>query len=367
MFLCVLMVVALISSGYVLYKSWGLPNRNHFKLLLHCIMIVTSVVPPELPVTMSLTVTMALNGLFKKKLYCTEPFRIPLGGKLTYCCFDKTGTLTTSEVVLENVAGAPERSSFDYLKASEPELNSLVTDVKGALVTAATQSTAQSDKCVNATADCTKLPEITRSVMGICHGLVSVEKKHKLPLSMRVGEKGADQAPPLEIVGDPLEKTSCMAVNWVPSHEDPDVLTNTATKQTATIWRRFPFVSEAQRMTVVTEVKDQAGNVNSFGEWCYTDTENIRVRTSHMYMYGFNRAEVSCEQIRAKALLCSALQGCTRSNSEVFTSHARMVQRACGSSRVGGTASALYGCETLHRRCVSQSSTRNARTHVSGA
>lgn len=105
-FMALLVVVATVTSAYVLSEGLSNPKRSKYKLLLHCVMIITSVVPPELPIELSLSVTTSLSRLMRESnVFCTEPHRIPFAGKLDVCAFDKTGTLTSDRVALFGVFG----------------------------------------------------------------------------------------------------------------------------------------------------------------------------------------------------------------------------------------------------------------------
>ncbi|KAM0753330.1 hypothetical protein T439DRAFT_299617 [Meredithblackwellia eburnea MCA 4105] len=63
-------------------------------IIIRALDLVTIVVPPALPATMSIGTSFAIARLRKVGIFCISPSRVNIGGKINIVCFDKTGTLT---------------------------------------------------------------------------------------------------------------------------------------------------------------------------------------------------------------------------------------------------------------------------------
>ncbi|PWN52150.1 endoplasmic reticulum Ca-transporting P-type ATPase [Violaceomyces palustris] len=205
-FIAFLLVFAIAASAYVWVKGNQM-ERPKGKLLLDCVLIITSVVPPELPMELSMAVNASLMALAKYAIFCTEPFRIPFAGRVDVCCFDKTGTITGEDLEVQGVALAGSKGELVPLKETSRE---------------------------------------TTLTLASAHALVLLEDG---------------------LVGDPMEKTTLEALNWKLNKGDvitPTDLKEAPYKAQVNVRRRFQFSSALKRMSTVSLVMDQNGSRRTF-------------------------------------------------------------------------------------------------------
>ncbi|KAH8096846.1 endoplasmic reticulum Ca-transporting P-type ATPase, partial [Cristinia sonorae] len=198
LFIGFLLIFAIAASWYVWTK--GLERElKKSKLLLDCVLIITSVVPPELPMELSLAVNASLVALSKYAIFCTEPFRIPYAGRVDVCCFDKTGTITAENLVLEGVVGVDHQDRMRLVNVQE-------TDAR------------------------------TTYCLAAAHALVRLDDG--------------------TIVGDPMEKTTLDALKWqLNKGENVAPLEASAPHRTVLqIRRRFQFSSALKRMSTIASL-----------------------------------------------------------------------------------------------------------------
>lgn len=210
LFILFLLIFAIAASWYV-WDEGVRKDRKRSKLLLDCILIVTSVVPPELPMELSLAVNTSLAALAKLAIFCTEPFRIPFGGRIDVACFDKTGTLTGEDLVVEGIAGVGLTNSVAPDTREADGAHSTITQVPEAALE-------------------------TQLVLATAHALVRLDEG--------------------DIVGDPMEKATLSSLGWTLGKND--VLSSTAKTTGAVgsvqIKRRFQFSSALKRQSSVAMV-----------------------------------------------------------------------------------------------------------------
>ncbi|KZP27754.1 hypothetical protein FIBSPDRAFT_780640 [Athelia psychrophila] len=198
LFIGFLLIFAIAASWYVWTKGIERELKKS-KLLLDCVLIITSVVPPELPMELSLAVNASLVALSKYAIFCTEPFRIPFAGRVDVCCFDKTGTITAENLVLEGVVGV------------NPADRKKLVDVK-------------------------ETSKDTTLCLAAAHALVRLDDS--------------------TVVGDPMEKTTLEALDWELGKGDSlsPASKSAPHRTTLNIRRRFQFSSALKRMSTISSL-----------------------------------------------------------------------------------------------------------------
>ncbi|KAF9730863.1 hypothetical protein PMIN04_008183 [Paraphaeosphaeria minitans] len=209
LFILFLCIFAIAASRYVWVEGVK-QDRKRSKLMLDCVLIITSVVPPELPMELSLAVNTSLAALSKYAIFCTEPFRIPFAGRVDVACFDKTGTLTGEDLVVDGIAGLTLGTDGGKIGPDGAHTNvSAVSEID-------TESTL---------------------VLATAHALVKLDEG--------------------DIVGEPMEKATLTSLGWNLSGKDtltPKTVSAKSHAELVRIRRRFQFSSALKRQSSVATV-----------------------------------------------------------------------------------------------------------------
>ncbi|KAF1850865.1 P-type ATPase-like protein [Cucurbitaria berberidis CBS 394.84] len=92
-YISVMAIIAMIGfvASFINFVHLGL---EWHLIVVRALDLITIVVPPALPATLTIGTSFALSRLKQKQIFCISPQRVNVGGKLDVVCFDKTGTLT---------------------------------------------------------------------------------------------------------------------------------------------------------------------------------------------------------------------------------------------------------------------------------
>ncbi|CBF77849.1 putative P-type ATPase [Aspergillus nidulans FGSC A4] len=144
--------------------SWGL-------IIVRALDLITIVVPPALPATLTIGTNFALSRLKGKKIFCISPQRVNVGGKLDVICFDKTGTLTEDGLDVLGIR----------VMTQHQRLSELIPNASPKFITPSTHMA------------CSETYDVIIRIMATCHSLRAVDD---------------------ELLGDPLDVKMFQFTGW---------------------------------------------------------------------------------------------------------------------------------------------------------
>ncbi|KAL3469277.1 hypothetical protein BJX99DRAFT_268374 [Aspergillus californicus] len=227
-------------ASFVNFVRLGLSWRL---IIVRALDLITIVVPPALPATLTIGTNFALTRLQSKNIFCISPQRVNVGGKLDVICFDKTGTLTEDGLDVLGVR----------IMTEDQRLTDLLSDVSYRPLT---ESNAE-------LTDCSVKYNTIVCIMATCHSLRVVDN---------------------ELLGDPLDVKMFQFTGWAyeecgghaPEHQNSEHETivpaiarppggisgnygNTNETVELGILRSFEFVSELRRASVIVRQFGDSG------------------------------------------------------------------------------------------------------------
>ncbi|KYR01086.1 P-type ATPase [Tieghemostelium lacteum] len=212
-FIGVLCSIAMIGFAISVWRLYSLGEEGK-TIALRALDLITIVIPPALPMAMSVGTGFALGRLKKQQVFCISPNRLNMGGKIQVFCFDKTGTLTEEGLdlfgLLLSNGGSVGNCQFQSMHKSEDITN---------------------EQCLNSN-------PLMKLVMSSCHSLSNIDEK---------------------VSGDPLEVKIFQVTNSI--IRDESISENhieMENRKKIYFLERFDFQSKLQRMSVVIKTEDDS-------------------------------------------------------------------------------------------------------------
>lgn len=91
-------------------------GNSLFDVMLTSLDLITIAVPPALPLVLTAGVGFSMDRLRQLKIFCIDPQRVSLAGRIDTMCWDKTGTLTSDDVIFYAVQRARKGKFEKFLK-----------------------------------------------------------------------------------------------------------------------------------------------------------------------------------------------------------------------------------------------------------
>ncbi|KAA3674100.1 cation-transporting P-type ATPase 13A3/4/5 [Paragonimus westermani] len=217
-----LSVLGFAVSVFLMHRSGVETGR----IVLRALDLITIVVPPALPVAMTVAIVFAQRRLRGHNIYCINPSAINVCGVINVACFDKTGTLTEDGMDLWGVVPNNQGNFGEpQMKPSEFEHGPLL----------------------EAMASCHSLTRIEGVLSGDPLDLKMFQST-KWEFLEEVSEDHCKFEMAVPAIVRPEIKGSLTSVT-LDSTIDPDMI-----PYEIGILRQFPFTSSLQRMSVIARV-----------------------------------------------------------------------------------------------------------------
>lgn len=108
-------------SCYYILKEFQIkkfyPKFND--IIIDILMLLTNIVPCELPLELSMSINSCVSQLLTNKIYVVEPSKLENAGDIDIICLDKTGTITEDSLIIKGIwlSNKEDERSIEVLSA----------------------------------------------------------------------------------------------------------------------------------------------------------------------------------------------------------------------------------------------------------